>query len=815
MSGKRQKARRAKLKRDRAQRQRAIAHAVPGVGTEVALMVDRFAHYAGNSNDYSGAAEAARQRLRELARTVEQRACGLDLLKAVSAVRIGMIIKQGSYGIEQSAAALEVIALVLACRDRSAEPVGTHQDPARFTPDPLEAAAREALSVGSLIGIFESRPSNAEQAVVFRSVQREVNLRNPVYPHMLLDTLLGLFGDDKVNDACRDVLGFTGLEAVRVMEEVRTAPLSTIQQRFSRMEATRDASLPYLEAFRDEKRDPSSTPDPDAVRAAQEMFDAVSDLTTNICDATLIDVSAIALSTGFEPTIVEAVLDTFTLDSELGPDETLERFFCGDNPLRTAPIVADPASRRMLVHEGLALPAVREVIETRLKAAGRMTAYENHRGPWVEKAAIDLLERALPHARVYRSLNYFVPDPRAAKPQLEPTDFTKRVEADGLVLVDDVALIIEVKSVSLTGEARGGVARRLRGKLRDIITSAADQAGRLRDRILTDKRLRLDNGEWLDLSGVREVHTIAIGLEDLSGVTTTIPALLAAGVIRRDNIPWTVSIHDLRVVCELLDRPSELILYLRRRTRPETTWKYRAVDELDLFMLFLEAHFYFEPDPERLNADLTWSLAPRTGEKRRHREQAPQVVESRTAPLDAWYYAENDDTSAAKPRYNANDAILRLVDAITEAAETGWLPTCVALLSLNGAAQKKFGRLAKDLARAVRQDGQHHSMTTLLGEDTGRHMLLVWACIGRHEEPAEAAEYLTRYLKAKKIQTGAYRAACLIFDSRGETLQQLLYDNTPVERETAPDPNAGLFPLERMSRRVPRPGRAHGHRLKS
>ncbi|WIX82871.1 hypothetical protein QRX50_19895 [Amycolatopsis carbonis] len=808
MSGKQQKARRARQKRQKAQRQRATGHAAPGVATELALMVERFAQYTANSDDNSGAAEAARQRLRELARTIEQRACGLDLLKAVSAVRVGMIMKQGSHGIEQSAAALEVIALVLACRDRAAEPVVVHLDPARFTPDPLEAAAREALSVGSLIGILESPPSNAEQAVVFRSVQREVNLRNPVYPHMLLDTLLGLFGDEKVNDVCREVLGFTGLEAVRVMEAVRTAPLSSIQQRFSRMEDARDASLPYLEAFRDEERDSTSAPDPGAVRVAQAMFDAVSDLTTNIGAATLIDVSAIASSTGYEPTVIEAVLDTFTLDSDLGPDETLDRFFRGDNPLRTAPIVADPAGRRVLVHDCLALPAVREVIETRLKAAGRMTAYEDHRGPWVEKAAIDLLERALPNARVYRSLNYFVPDPRAAQPQLEPADFTKRVEADGLLLIDDVALIIEVKSVSLTGEARGGVARRLRGKLRDIITSAADQAGRLRDRILTDQRLRLDNGEWLDLSRVREVHTIAVGLEDLSGVTTAIPALLAAGVLRRDNIPWTVSIHDLRVVCELLDRPSELILYLRRRTQPETTWKYRAVDELDLFMLFLEAHFFFEPDPERLNADLPWSLAPRTGDQRRHREQVPQVVESRTEPLDAWYYADEDGTNAAKPRYNANDTIIRLVDAITEAAETGWLATCTALLSLNGGAQRKFGRLAKDLAKVVRQDGQHHSVTTLLGDDTGRHMLLVWACIGRREQPAEAAEYLTPYLKAKKIQTGACRAACLIFDSRGQTLQQVLYDNTPVDRDAAPEPNAGLFPLERMTRSIPRPGRA-------
>ncbi|MFD5092780.1 hypothetical protein ACFWMR_19420 [Amycolatopsis thailandensis] len=181
------------------------------MATEMVVIANRFAQYVENFDGYSGAAEAARQRLGELAQTIEKRACRFDLLKAVSAARVEMIIKQGNHGGEPSAAALEVIALVLACHDRSTEPAVAHEDPARFTPDPLEGAELEALQVGRLIGMFESPPGSAEQAVVFRSVQREVNLRNPVYPHMLLDTLLGLFGDEKVNDVCSEVLDLLAL----------------------------------------------------------------------------------------------------------------------------------------------------------------------------------------------------------------------------------------------------------------------------------------------------------------------------------------------------------------------------------------------------------------------------------------------------------------------------------------------------------------------------------------------------------------------------------------------------------------------------
>ncbi len=52
-----------------------------------------------------------------------------------------------------------------------------------------------------MIAFFESPSADAESAILFYSVQREISLRNPVYPHMLLDTLRGLFGDLTVNEA--------------------------------------------------------------------------------------------------------------------------------------------------------------------------------------------------------------------------------------------------------------------------------------------------------------------------------------------------------------------------------------------------------------------------------------------------------------------------------------------------------------------------------------------------------------------------------------------------------------------------------------
>ncbi|MEV6522635.1 hypothetical protein AB0M43_11875 [Longispora sp. NPDC051575] len=771
----------------------------------VAEAASRLARYVRAASSDAEAAKNARTDLRAEIDNVARLACGLDVIKAVSAARVAMIMERSLTGADQAVASLELIALALVCRDSASGSgdVMTEVDSSRFLPPALEAAAQEALAVGSMIVLFDTPRSDPDSKMLVYSVQREIYLRNPVYPHMLLDTLRGLFGSAAVNHDCQAVLGFTGLEAVNVMEAVWVFSVAELGQRFKRMLDARDASVPFIEAW--DETQPQSE---EARAAAWEVYEAVQDLTSNIDQATVIDADAVAQRTGYGRATVDAVLDVFTLVGLTDVDETFERFFRGDNPLRTAPIVADPQGRRMVVHEALTLPAIREVIETRLKAAGRMIAYEEHRGEWVENDALDLLASVFPSAQVYRAFNYYIPDPAATTPQTSPEKFTKRVEGDGLIIIDDVALIIEVKSVALTAEARGGIVRRLRGKLRDIITAAANQAERLRERIITDGRIRLDDGKWIDVSGVRETHTIAVGLEDLSGVTTATTMLIAAGLLQSDNIPWTVSVHDLRIVTELLDRPSELLLYLRRRTQAEATWKYRAVDELDLFLHFLTRGLYVEPDPNKLAASAPWSGPPTTADLRRFAAQGPEMIRSYTEPLDAWYEAQLDSKGelVEKPKLAADQRLLDLVDMVIKTKESGWLATATSLLEGDGRVQKTFGRHAADIAKHVRRDRQRHSVTHLMAEVSGKHVLLVWVCHGLDESADNAASSLVDYLQAKKHQARAHRAACMLFDPTGTKLLRLLYDNRPIGTDPVLDKAvANLVPLEKMKRASSRP----------
>lgn len=74
----------------------------------------------------------------------------------------------------------------------------------------------------------------------------------------------------------------------------------------------------------------------------------------------------------------------------------------------------------------------------------------------------------------------------------------KRFEADGLILVGHVAIVLEAKSNRITPLARSGAAERLWLELGPIVTKAAEQAERLRALILDGSSLHIRSSSSLE-----------------------------------------------------------------------------------------------------------------------------------------------------------------------------------------------------------------------------------------------------------------------------------------------------------------------------
>lgn len=805
-NGRKRRAQREKQRRKRRRNSAAALEAEFGPITKgIGRNYQRLMRYWDHSEDREQAAELARQEMRAALDAAADASRGIGLVHAVTGLRNHMALLSAMTGIEPSAAGLELLALALSGEVDAAE-TGEEAEQA-YEPESVRRQIMEAIEAGCMITLFSLEPADQNSLIVFQTVQREILMRSGTYQHILLDTLRNLFSDTTVNSDCANVLGFTGSDAVELMAAVRAIAIRNLQQRHDRMFAMRERMAPIIERSQQGTADA----DPAATKALLEEFKtALEDLTTHVDTATVIDPAEVAAETGIAADAVEAVLDAFTY-KPVGLDTALARFFTGDNPLRTAPIVTDAQGRRMLVHDALALPAVSEVIETRLKNAGKTDAFYKRRGVVAEDEALDLLAGVYPGAAVHRGFEYFVPDPDAPVAQTTPESYTKLVEGDGLVVIDDVVLIIEVKANALNAKARSGVAVRLRDQLGKIITKAAEQADRLRERI-ADGELRLRDGSMLDLSNVREIHTIAVSLEDLSGVSTTTAALIDAGLLPPDTIPWTVSVHDLRIICELLERPSELLFYLRRRTNPDATRKFFAVDELDLYLYALKHGLFVVPDPEKRAAAMPFKAEASVADKRRFAAQRPTLIESQTEQLDAWYTAKIDPNcpDVVKLALNVDAGLLAIVDALAATGEPGWLSTAATLLEQDARWQRDYARMPRDLARQTRLDGGPHQYTSLMEDYSGGLHLLVLGTRAVDETQHRPPVPPELYLAAKKYQTKALRGTVIEFDATGTAIERVIFNNTRND----PDQELEAFlpqlrPLEGTTAKVPRPGRGN------
>jgi hypothetical protein len=721
---------------------------------------------------------------------------------------------------EAIAALVELVALVAAShrlRETTASSSAEKRPLAAPAIDDVHQAALRCLRTGSDALAFEAATAGDDTLSRIRvgAVLREVNVRNQIYPHMLRDTLRALFGTPEVEADCCAALGFTVDDAIIVLDACSELRGRVWSGRMAAM-----ARATHLALFLDE----ASEDDTQAAgmlngyrqSAREQARTAIEALWATPADDAALSVSELASHTGLAAGTVARVLDAFVLpQQQLGPRDAALALLTGTSPLRLRPLLRDSAGNVLLVHDALHLPAIREVFEQSLKDAGRWDAYSKHRGTYLEEAAAQLFVRHLPGAQVHTGFEYFVPDPAAAAAQTDPARYTKRAEGDVLLLVDDIAIIIEAKAVALNPRARSGHSQRLRRDLTRIVTDAAAQAQRLRDRIDADHGLRLRDGSWLDLAHIREVHTVAVSLEDLSGIATTTADLVRAGLLPPANLPWTVSLHDLRIVSELIDRPAELILYLRRRTDAETTQRFEAVDEADLFLHFYEGGLYAEPDPDRVARELPHFGPPTVAARRRHRTERIRMLTSRTDRLDAWYFHQLGKIPhpAGKPALTADSELLALVDDITALAKPGWLAIGTTLLDGSAKTQRQYGAAAKTLCAATAADGLPHTMTLMGGTSRADSHVLVWMSVPHPHLRAQGLTLLGRYLKAKKHQMQVTRAAGLLIDARSGTLADMLFDNRPVTDDPQLDllvQELGLAPELTFSRSLPPPKARRG-----
>jgi hypothetical protein len=391
----------------------------------------------------------------------------------------------------------------------------------------------------------------------------------------------------------------------------------------------------------------------------------------------------------------------------------------------------------------------------------------------------------------------------------DPYVVGQQTEADALFVIEDVAICVEVKGKPVSEAGRRGDVERLSRDFEDMAGDAATQAWRLEELIEANGGLWLEDKTWLDLSQIQETRSIAVLLDDVGPLGVALHQLQEAGIIKPARPPWVVSLHDLITISSICDRPSEFLLYLRRRSDSDVARLYHGVDELDLYMLFLDGGLYVEPDPDTVRQAHP-ATPPVTTHDRRRREASAITsrVGTHTDPLDAWMNHENlPEWMAAeieKPSFRSEADLTALVDFLAEGEKPGWFRISADLLSLEGPAQRRVVAAMRKVARDARQDKKPHQAVMGFAGTWG-YPTLFFGSYPKGWDRREVLDKLVLYARAKRLQVQSDRSLVVLVSSAGD-IKTVVYFPKPPEPDADLEEagqQMGLQPVGDKSRVVP------------
>jgi len=395
------------------------------------------------------------------------------------------------------------------------------------------------------------------------------------------------------------------------------------------------------------------------------------------------------------------------------------------------------------------------------------TKYVEARGKTIEKLALGHLARLLPGAQIFPNVYY----------NTTSNGLVQRFESDGLILFDDVLLIVEMKAGPFSDAAMRGAEKTLKSDLSHLVGEPYTQATRTLRFIKDHLPARF---EWEDkteavtigsLDQFRSVYMVNVTLADISHVSARLNSAKEMGLVDGRTWPWSVFINDRRVISELLESPTEFLLYLERRLALNELPQVSTIDELDYLAMFLNEGLYYQK--EEL--------------KGLHRF----LPVGYTVPIERYYnHLAGRVSSGEKPRLKISDWYRNLMSEIEATGAPRRFLVSTLLLSLDGTEQGEIEGFVQKSVAVTRTDGKEHTLT-LVYKEASWLAVLVTSPTGAIDEAK-----MRQYTDIKRHQTGVSSAVILVFRASDSKLQRFLVDGAPVHPTAQLEQN-----LEQFARR--------------
>ena len=408
------------------------------------------------------------------------------------------------------------------------------------------------------------------------------------------------------------------------------------------------------------------------------------------------------------------------------------------------------------------------------------SAYRNTfvkaKGKWLEKEALRLLADRLKHAVIYHQLFYDV--------QIDGK--TVQMEVDGVLLFDGHVMVLSAKSGQVSDSARRGGTQRMTSTYDKLVAGGFTQIIRARDYIYAHPEGALfynKKGNTVTIMPPnlgRLFLPINVTLDDLGPVAMQLGALKRAGILRSDEYLWTVGIHDLRIITEIIESPSLLLLYWTRRIRSYDFSGFAPFEEMDVLMYYLSYGLFFEDGLIQDDKQLTVHM---------------------TASLDAYFCSQAAGESAVKPHMNLHAGMQSLLEILEKCPMPGFTSVCMFLFGASGNMQGTILTMIENITQRQLIDQKPHQLTAYFPDfDTGINV----ACISEADQAA--MDKMMQFSFLKKYETRYANWHTIIIEFKGNKIIRA-YTHTatqPWELNPMMEPIMAQLKLDRAKKKFPR-----------
>lgn len=300
------------------------------------------------------------------------------------------------------------------------------------------------------------------------------------------------------------------------------------------------------------------------------------------------------------------------------------------------------------------------------------------RDDYLERETARLLKIALPEADVLRRVTY-------------PIQARGSTEADIVVIVDGILMIVECKAGRLNPASWRGGGKKLIRDMEATIVAGLGQAERFVGE-LTQRgamEIKVKGGDLRTISAAQftRVFSINVTLDLISAAASTLRELTEAGMLVDTTRCWSVSLNDLRVIVDILTSPAVFIHYIVRRLDTNSIPQIEAGDELDLLMHYVVHGLYFR------------------GENAPEANQTIMLTRY-TDSLDQYYRRlQGVAIGGAKPKIRLGSLTFKFLDQLRRQRPKDWLTASIEILEFDLPIRENlFGKIQTHLAVMIREN---------------------------------------------------------------------------------------------------------------